>query len=436
MNHKDSSSHNALAQLENDESEYMWISGINKQIQPIHHALKNLEADYLRCPICHEFYRNAVYIKSCHHTFCSECIRIAFKNGLATLRRKQDCPVCKMEVKDENTELIPDFGLQRCVSQFQELRGLLKSSLDIPNGTNGTSIPSIETRHTKRTRTTHPNGIKSRNEEVTAIGQPMQRKPTPHYHGMKKKQLETLCRDAGLLSSGSDEELIERHRSFVLLWNAECDSETPMSEADIVRQVSLREESRKKETIRQSMISNKGQNVQDGFRALIEQVRVQKGAPAKVASGMDNTINIVSTTDEMKIPAMMVVIDMSSDSVSGVMENTVFEPRSETKSCNDIKGETEASSTCQSSNHTSDEVHTKIDLSMKLRGGAICYHDGITIPSPTLSNHTYNSKTKLSSEQSIIGPWYCPQCTFHNVNRKWKNAKCEMCTFPRPSNNA
>jgi hypothetical protein len=30
-------------------------------------------------------------------------------------------------------------------------------------------------------------------------------------------------------------------------------------------------------------------------------------------------------------------------------------------------------------------------------------------------------------KRSIIGPWYCPLCTYYNTSRNWVNASCEMC---------
>lgn len=32
-----------------------------------------------------------------------------------------------------------------------------------------------------------------------------------------------------------------------------------------------------------------------------------------------------------------------------------------------------------------------------------------------------------TNERSIIGPWYCPVCTYYNTNRNWLKASCEMC---------
>jgi hypothetical protein len=33
--------------------------------------------------------------------------------------------------------------------------------------------------------------------------------------------------------------------------------------------------------------------------------------------------------------------------------------------------------------------------------------------------------------ESIIGPWTCSKCTFHNTKNKWSRAKCEVCYFAR-----
>jgi hypothetical protein len=436
----------ALGQLDDDNSEYMWIS-LGKKTSPIHRELKDYEQSYLRCPICHDFFKNAVYVKACHHTFCSECVRRAFKNGLASMRRKQDCPTCKVEIKDENAELIPDYGLQRCVNQFQTFRGLLKNALDESSCTNGSATASsitMDTRMNKRTRSNNNDDMKSMEGTMNPpvfqtqpssstvvktttyhTSCPPQRKPTPHYHGLKKKQLETLCRDAGLLANGSEEELIERHRNYIILWNAECDSETPKSEAEIVREVNHREALRKKEGMKQNFISTKGPNGKDGFKALIDQVRIRKEATSNVTSkdAMDKDPGKAfsnSNSIDAKKPAITIIDMYSTETFNDGAVKKEDEPRSETETNSNLKSLLKE----KEENGAYQPVHESVAQSSTK-----------TTPSTALSKNPYSTR-RLSSGESIIGPWTCSRCTFLNQSRTWKNADCAMCSFPRPSNEA
>ncbi len=106
-----------------DDDEYVWVEGPFKNNPPaLNHKLKSFEEDALRCPSCREFYTNAVTLRPCHHTFCSQCIRrsLATRNGV---KDKQCCPICrtnleiitpsgiKKQLKEEDA-IIPNYGLQ------------------------------------------------------------------------------------------------------------------------------------------------------------------------------------------------------------------------------------------------------------------------------------------------------------------------------------
>lgn len=79
------------------------------------------ELDVLeRCYICKEFFRAPV-ITSCHHTFCSQCIReYLITNNL--------CPLCKTEVYEST--LKRDVLLEEIVECYKKIRPLLLQNLD------------------------------------------------------------------------------------------------------------------------------------------------------------------------------------------------------------------------------------------------------------------------------------------------------------------
>lgn len=94
--------------------------------------LPNLsELDLLkRCFICKDFFRAPVTISTCHHIYCSQCIR-------EHLLRKPNCPICKCEIFESN--LRPDPLLEDIVRCYKLLRPqlltLLKNEEPINNST-------------------------------------------------------------------------------------------------------------------------------------------------------------------------------------------------------------------------------------------------------------------------------------------------------------
>ncbi|SPO26288.1 related to postreplication repair protein uvsH/nuvA [Ustilago trichophora] len=69
--------------------------------------LRNLDAS-LRCDLCFDIYTSPVSIKSCHHTFCSTCIRTHINQSGNT---GSFCPKCR-QTKAYDSELIPQPVLE------------------------------------------------------------------------------------------------------------------------------------------------------------------------------------------------------------------------------------------------------------------------------------------------------------------------------------
>ncbi|KAI3404219.2 RAD18 [Candida oxycetoniae] len=102
------------------------------------------ELDVLeRCYICKEFF-NAPVITSCHHTFCSKCIReYLITNNL--------CPLCKTEVFESN--LKRDVLLEEIVGCYKRIRPHLLHHLTtkvLNNGVEEAEVTKSDTKNEKK----------------------------------------------------------------------------------------------------------------------------------------------------------------------------------------------------------------------------------------------------------------------------------------------
>jgi len=92
--------------------------------------LQAFEQSNLSCHICREFFRNAVSLSVCNHSFCSECIRVSLSHGKRSINRTRNCPICRAEVKEDDSHaIVPNWALQETVDKYQEMRPLLYNSL-------------------------------------------------------------------------------------------------------------------------------------------------------------------------------------------------------------------------------------------------------------------------------------------------------------------
>ncbi len=62
------------------------------------------------------------------------------------------------------------------------------------------------------------------------------------YNLMKDTQLRALLKKEGLETKGDKKTMIARHKKFSILWNAECEKDSPMSRAEILRAVKREEQ--------------------------------------------------------------------------------------------------------------------------------------------------------------------------------------------------
>lgn len=218
--------------------------------------------------------------RECNHTFCSECIRKSFRdNGRKNAKgsSKVLCPVCKKEACE--SKLVFNRQIDEAVGHWKNLRKDLTCSLtaavtgavseSINDGKEDECNTDMKS-ECDATRTRRNNSVKSYSEEEIDEGSPfpsqsslqptsssqntqktsninkvsLKRKASTRYHKMKRKKLVELCENEGLWTTGTDNELKERHKNFVLLYNAECDSTHPRSHAEILEEFTNREKAR------------------------------------------------------------------------------------------------------------------------------------------------------------------------------------------------
>ena len=168
--------------------------------------------EHLECSICGQLFDKAVSLKACGHTYCSVCIRSHWlTTSLPGVHRqsKKECPQCRTPVgHDVNNALVINRETQQAVKEFAETTNLSK-----PSYANVAISLKDELPMSKR--------IQSRN-----------------YAGIKrngKKELQKICKEYNISTSGNEQELVDRLRSFECMWNAELDSiDTPLRPSEFV----------------------------------------------------------------------------------------------------------------------------------------------------------------------------------------------------------
>lgn len=182
----------------------------------------------------------------CQHTFCSECIRKSLQEQLErakSCRGVATCPICRLPV-DHTGEyfrkcLQPNRSVEQMVRIFTALRQPLRQALC--GGAQDGMIDSSPPPFTTAVPTATP-------DEHQLRLLPLERKRRPYYNGMKKKQLQELCQQEGLLTEGSERDLIQRYDEFLTLYNAEArDAIHPRPVQELVRIITDRERARQRE---------------------------------------------------------------------------------------------------------------------------------------------------------------------------------------------
>lgn len=217
---------------------------------------KDLDQTF-RCPICASLFDKAVTIKECGHTFCSVCIRsywVAIRNGVH--RQEKSCPICRttVNVMDVEKALCINRSVQEGVKAFKKL--LLdhyESSKDQIEGC------KRQRRSATQKQNKYSNGVEDnlcRNDSKKRDeGIPIKKKmQSRNYARMKKKELQSLCRELMIPTTGSEQELMNRLRNYQNMWNAEVlHSIDPKSPSAIASKLKKEEQAQREEKIKAKM---------------------------------------------------------------------------------------------------------------------------------------------------------------------------------------
>jgi len=121
--------------------------------------------------------------------------------------------------------------------------GIASSTNDtITSMNNSNDTSSATATATATAATSLPKPTESNHNNITNN---MKRMPHFRFHGAKRSQLVRWCEENGLPVDGSDDDKKSRLKNYVILWNAECDSRNPRSQAELIKELKSRELSEK-----------------------------------------------------------------------------------------------------------------------------------------------------------------------------------------------
>lgn len=94
----------------------------------------------LKCPVCNTFFKDAVMIPCCQHSFCEKCIRLA-------LLEKTMCPKC-LSSRCRVEDLLPNLSLRQAIEHFLESQMVATWSENAlrkyaPDGESGIQVKDI-----------------------------------------------------------------------------------------------------------------------------------------------------------------------------------------------------------------------------------------------------------------------------------------------------
>ncbi|KAL1922040.1 uncharacterized protein VTP21DRAFT_10682 [Calcarisporiella thermophila] len=318
----------------------------------------------LRCPICKDHFQAAVMLIKCSHNFCSLCIR-------RSLNLAEVCPVCR--TPSEESHIQKNILLDDLVQSFSRLRSFLLKGhfLKVNNDTDSATAiteksEKISTKEldsqgvlpqTKQRSTStgtgfpcpicgnlySPSDINSHLDRCLMKSNPPTSSPasspsaintlsTPSssngtrtkltklcYSVYTDKQLRKILKDLNLPTNGDRQLLQYRHREFLNLHNANCDSQKPRSHAELLKELETLEriytkEKNNKKPGRISTEQEAAAHVEkyaDQFSELIEQIR-QREAKKKAQEDESGESEALDSTPAQSQPSTL--SDEPSDS--------------------------------------------------------------------------------------------------------------------------
>ncbi|KAG7401710.1 E3 ubiquitin-protein ligase rad18 [Phytophthora boehmeriae] len=169
---------------------------------------------HLRCQICGDFFHGPVLLP-CSHTFCSACVR----RFLQTKGANGCCPECKQPCTSR--ELVPNRALEQVALLFERAKPELLKRLQGAGG----SVSAASTPNTE-------SGKRKAKQERP------ERMPLMSYSVMRDKEVRKLLDSINVrVPTKNREEIIQIHKEYVLLSNAQADSVNPKSTAQLREEV-------------------------------------------------------------------------------------------------------------------------------------------------------------------------------------------------------
>ncbi|OMO67009.1 Zinc finger, RING-type [Corchorus capsularis] len=94
----------------------------------------------LKCSLCNSFFKEAVMIPCCQHSFCEKCIR-------HVLLEKARCPKC-LSTRCKVEDLLPNVSLRQAIERFLKSQILINDAenalhRDVPDGESGIQVKEV-----------------------------------------------------------------------------------------------------------------------------------------------------------------------------------------------------------------------------------------------------------------------------------------------------
>ncbi|KAI6084875.1 DNA repair protein rad18 [Hypoxylon rubiginosum] len=142
--------------------------------------------------------------------------------------------------QEDEREFEPDDGLVECPICLQRMKyTLVDRHLDstCPGQPQPQQKMPMQTPRSLSTPSTLPSSIASPKQTPAANGE--KRLPAINYSMLKEPQLKKKLSDLGISSAGNKLMLERRHREWMTIWNANCDSMQPRRRSELQRELDI-----------------------------------------------------------------------------------------------------------------------------------------------------------------------------------------------------
>mmetsp|Transcript_6544 Transcript_6544/g.13902 ORF Transcript_6544/g.13902 Transcript_6544/m.13902 type:complete len:458 (-) Transcript_6544:540-1913(-) len=422
-----------------------------------------------RCRICSNLFNKAVTIKACGHNFCSVCIRsywVAVRRGAH--RQERACPLCRTIVNamDVDKALVMNRSIQDSVKSFKQI--LLNHHRSSKHEIEDSPPPRSGRRRRIKLRKASANldykedslGDKRNNIDKICGNEDLQEPPiqrkmqSRNYGRMKKTELQRLCKEYNIPTSGNEQELMDRMRKFQSMWNAEVDSIEPKTPSDLAAELKKELQAQRDERKRALITGAAGDmKYMEKFNENIKSGNITSGNAdfdKKIKANFDSLVNQLQKRKQKEPESSINAFKSSSDTKNGSGENGSHNnPLSD-----GIKDQLSMMESSGSSfdvidiDSCSDKPHTEIRTSTVARKNTNDAFNSRNTPPPPIRHATSsciaNSKTTTpvvehpaknqKRKRSFPSPsvpmnrvnWACDRCTYVNIGIDYV---CQICSY-------